>query len=721
VVSDDVLKLLREKKYFKEGESSWEDIADRVSTAVASAEIDPVIQERVKRDVYKALINLDFVFSTPTLLNADVDDPGQLSSCFILSLKDDIESIGKCDIEYMKIFQKNGGAGLDMSPLRPARSPVNTSRGYAGGVVAFMYKFDMTADIMTRNNPARKGAIKKDLQVWHPDIYDFIHAKDDTSKLTRMNISTSLTDEFMEAVQDDTDWKLEFPDLDFNKEVYNAEWDGDLQQWKAKGYPTTVYKVVKARELFRGIAKAAWETGEPGINFRDRMKLSNKNTHITTLVGSNPCSEFTNIPYSSCNLASVNIKNYVKLDGSFDFDRLSSDMIMYVRWMDNTITINKLPLDEIAYITKGIRPIGIGIMGFADALILMGVRYDSKRARDFAEKINRLMYKQAVKASIELAIERGEYPLWEGSDWHREGIKIRNSNFISIAPTGTISFIAGVSGGIEPLYALVYTRVTYDGTVYYIVNKEFKEKLIDLGIYSDELMQKVVANHGSCQGIPEIPKSIQNLFVTAHDIRPSDHVSMLGAVQKNVDLSVSKTVNFLSDATIEDIENIFMEAYKLKCKGLTVYRDGSRANQTLAVTRGTKAPNVSSVLQWGDVIPAPDEAPGMTCKLRSGCGNLYLTANWNEQGNIVQTFVDKGSAGTCRSNQEAVSRMTSLALRAGVPIEKVIDQLNSVSKCNSYTNDRIRGSKVSEGTSCPSAIACKLKVKRLLRLKSLRK
>jgi ribonucleoside-diphosphate reductase alpha chain len=243
---------------------------------------------------------MDFIFSTPTLLNADVENPGQLSSCFILSMKDSIESICECDAHFTKIFQKNGGAGADMSVLRPTESVVNTSKGYAGGAVSFMHKFDNTAYLMTRFNPSRKGAIKIDLQVWHPDIFNFIHAKDDTNELPRINISVALTDDFMEAVLNDGGWNLEFPDYEICKEVYDAEWDGDLSLWKSKGYPVKIYQYVEARALFREIVTAAWETGEPGVNFKDTMSRDNKNKHISTLVGTNPCSEFTNIPYSAC-------------------------------------------------------------------------------------------------------------------------------------------------------------------------------------------------------------------------------------------------------------------------------------------------------------------------------------------------------------------------------------------------------------------------------------
>jgi ribonucleoside-diphosphate reductase alpha chain len=419
----------------------------------------------------------------------------------------------------------------------------------------------------------------------------------------------------------------------------------------------------------------------------------------------------------NCNLVSPNAKNFVKANGKFDFERFIYTVKRLTRWMDNMITINKLPLPEIDYITKGIRPIGMGIMGFADALVLMGLKYNSKKARDFGEKLIKTMRKAAVETSIELAKERGVYPLWEGSEWWKKGIKIRNSNHISIAPTGSISFIAQVSSGIEPIFALVYSRRTCDGTLYYVVNKEFENALKALGIYSDELMQKVVDNHGSCQGISEIPKHIQEVFVTAHDITPADHVLMLSAIQTNTDLSVSKTVNFGNNATVEDLEEMFISAYTNNCKGVTAYRDGSRENQTLAVTRDKKIEEKSpcssctgcSTLARGEVVPAPDEADGRTVKFSTGCGNAYLRVDWDENRDIIQTFVDKGSTGTCSSNQEAVSRLISYCLRGGLPLDGVIDQLNSVDSCPSYVGARRGGKTVSKGSACPHAIAHILK------------
>lgn len=288
IVSSDVIRLLQEKDYFKEGETTWEDICERVSNAVASPEATLENRNIVKQEVFDALSNLEFIFSTPVLLNADKNNEGQLSSCFICETRDTIEDICKLDAQFAKIFQKNGGAGTDLSVLRPAKSEVNKSKGYAGGVIAFMEKYDATADTMTRNNPSRKGALKINLQCWHPQIIEFCHCKEDLNKLARMNISVSLTDKFMEAVEKDEIWNLVFPDYAISKDKYDKEWDGDIDLWESKGYPIKVYQTIKAKDLLKTIAESAYKTGDPGINFQTTMNMGNPNKHLGTQIFTNP-------------------------------------------------------------------------------------------------------------------------------------------------------------------------------------------------------------------------------------------------------------------------------------------------------------------------------------------------------------------------------------------------------------------------------------------------
>ena len=714
MLSENALNMLKEKKYFRDNESKWEDICERVSSVIASAEDNEHMSIQVKDQIYKAMYNLEFIFSTPCLINANIGNKGQLSSCFILSVKDNIESINQCDAEYSKIFQKNGGAGASLSTLRPARSIVEASNGYAFGVVGAMQKFDYTADLMTKFNPSRKGAIKKDINDWHPDIYDFIHSKDDTSKLQRMNISVILSDKFLNAVENNEDWDLKFPDYSFNKEIYDNEWDGDIEKWEFNKYPIKIYKTIKAKELFKEMCECAWKTGEPGFCYASSMQKCNKNTHITTIVGSNPCFEFVNIPYSSCNLGSINLTKCVKKNKSFDFTKFKNLVEMSVRWLDNMITVNKLPLKKIDEITKGIRSIGLGVMGFADSLFMMGIKYDSIEAYEFSDNLFRNMYNIALETSQCLSKEKGTYPLWDGSEWQKQDIRVRNSNFLSIAPTGSISFIANVSGGIEPVFGLVYSRRTYDGNIYYITNEIFKKALEERDIYSDLLIKKIEENHGSCQGIKDVPKDLQEIFVTAHNITPEEHIKMLSVIQKHVDLSISKTINFDNTATKEDIEYIVLEGWKNGCRGLSIYRDGSRENQTLVVTHNTELVNnkTQSIFDTIEPVNKDDlgETFGTSVKREVACGSLHINVFRDASGNLAEVFINTSRGGICQSNVNAISRLVSLLLRGGMKVDVICDQLKNI-KCPACSILRKENKNI--GISCSDVIGRYLKEKYL--------
>jgi len=699
LINENALKLLNEKQYFQENEKSWEDICKRVSKAIAIAEENEKIKIEVEKDIYNAMVNLEFIFSTPCLLNAHEKHGGQLSSCFILPLKDNIESICQLDAEYSKIFQKNGGAGASMSALRPAKANVNTSKGYAGGVISFMEKYDSTADTMTKNNPSRKGAIKKNLAIWHPQIKEFLHCKNDTTKLQRMNISVSFIDNFMQAVENDDIWNLEFPDYNLTKDFYDKEWNGNLIEWKEKGYPTKIYETLNARELYKEFAECSWKSGDPAANFQDTMNKGNMNKHLYLEINTNPCNEFTNIPYSSCNLGSINLVKCIK-NYNFDFEKLKTLTSKAVRWLDNMITVNKLPLEKIDKITKEIRPIGLGIMGLGELFYILKIKYNSEKGYKLAKNIINTMKQSAIKSSIELAEEKGVYPAWEDSEWQKEGIKIRNCNLLSIAPTGTLSFIANTSGGCEPVFALTFSRRTYDGNLYYITNEIFKQELENKGIYSDELMSKIEKNNGSCIGIEEIPKDIQEIFVTAHDINPIEHVKMVAVLQKCVDLSISKTINFSNNATIEDIMDIYMQAWKMGLKGLSIYRDGCRENQPLSVTR-------EEIKKENYIIPkqAMARAKGERVKLPTGCGSIWLMTFKDKYNNLAEIFSQPGTSGGCTGLTEALTRTVSLLFRSGVHPDYIIDQLQSV-KCPVAMNARKEGK--CDGKSCSDIIAKEL-------------
>lgn len=718
LISDNAQRILEEKNYFRNGEKEWEDIADRVAKAIANGEKDPIDKERVEKAINKSMKNLEFIFSSPCLLNANIERPGQLSSCFILDVKDNIESICETDARCAKIFQRNGGAGMDLSVLRPDKSKVEDTNGYSCGIIGFIDKFNKTADVMTRNNPTKRGALKINLSIWHPDIIEFIKAKDDTSELQLMNISVSIYDNFMEAVKKDEDWNLEFPDYSGNKEIYNNEWDGNLELWKSKGYPVKIYKTIKARELMNIICQQAWKTGEPGVNFQSTMNRANKNPHLSSYVSTNPCNEFVNIPYSSCNLGSINLVKFADDFGHFRWSLFENMVCDAVKWLDDMITVNKLPLDIIQQVTEDIRPIGLGVMGLADMLYKMKIPYNSQEAYEFVDRLFEVMQIAAEHASVSLARDRGAYPKWAGSvyDINDEG-KIRNCNLLSIAPTGTISSVAGVSGSIEPNFALTYVRMTNAGTKYYYVNDIFKKDLEYRGIYSDELLEKINQNHGSCQGIDEVPLDMQKIYVTTHDISPKDHVDMLSVIQKHVDLAISKTINFTNNMKVNDIQNVIFDTWQRGIKGITVYRDGCRQNQTLSTAASYKKEEPKKEIGKEVKDELKDDVEevkviktrsnfgkrldGATYSVESACGKFYVTINRDGNDKIIETFINFKN-GLCQSNINALSRIISLSLKNGIPVRAIIEQLKGVS-CPSCT--KLKDQKKLDGISCPDIIA----------------
>jgi len=1027
LITDNTLDLLK-KRYFRENEKTWEDLCERVSMGISKAE-EIKDRDKFKKIFYDMMINFEFIPSTPCLINADENNNGQLSSCFIIDIRDNIESIYQAKSECAKIFQKNGGVGFNISALRPKGTTVEISKGYSCGTIGFMEEFNLTADVVTRNN-IRKGAIKIDLNDWHPDILEFIHCKDDKSKFSHMNLSTSLSNKFMNAVKNDDDWYLVFPDYSFNKDIYNKEWDGNLEKWISKDYPIKIYQKLKARQLYTEIMESAWISGDPGVSFRDIMNKFNPNPHLGSINSTNPClhkdsymvtenglekisklkskiwngneftetktwetgikkvvkimtnsgyeyvatpdhrfllednnwceaqnligknikfeiqekewnglnpypevnyeilgfefgdgtyhkasermkyiyanpekdkeiinliesvinekfeprdskkpdinhiikipygtiyadafydkienrmipnwmmtlpkdemknflrglfsangtnlkdyhkiqlvsinvemlkqvqqmllmfgikgklwyhnkqediefyngeytckqsahivlsrdsykkyldnigfiqeykngykeyknkydekfetviliseldeaevwdftesklhmgitngayvhncAEFCSIPYNSCNLGSINLTTCIE-GGKFNYDKFKTIIQYSIRFIDNMITVNKLPFEKISQITKSTRSVGLGVMGLADCLYILKIPYNKITGYEFIEKIFSFMKNTATSTSIELAKEKGVYPAWEGSIWEQSNIKIRNSNLLSIAPTGSISFIANTSGGLEPNFALTYSRRTNEGDLYYITNSIFEKELKNKGLYSKELLQKVINNKGSCVGIEEIPKDMQEIFVIASDITPTQHTEVVGIIQKYVDLSTSKTVNLPKSATVEDIKNIYMYAWELGCKGITVYRDGCIENQTLSVNR-------EEIKKEDYIIPksAMVRAKGERVKLPTGCGSIWLMTFKDKNNSLAEIFSQPGTSGGCTGLTEALTRTVSLLFRSGVHPDYIIDQLQSV-KCPVAMNARKEGK--CDGKSCSDIIAKEL-------------
>ncbi|MCX9025786.1 MAG: vitamin B12-dependent ribonucleotide reductase [Candidatus Methanoperedens sp.] len=515
----------------------------RIAKAVA---LDPESED----EFLNMLVNLEFLPNTPTLMNAGTD-LGQLSACFVIPVEDSLVSIFDAVKSMALIQQSGGGTGFSFSRLRPSGDIVKSTKGVASGPVSFMRVFDTTTDIIKQGGK-RRGANMGILRADHPDIIEFITAKTKEGFLTNFNISVAVDDKFMKAVREDGEYGLINPR---NKEYV---------------------KKVRAKDIWNFIITMAWRTGDPGVVFIDEINRHNPTPNIGEMESTNPCGEQPLLPYESCNLGSINLAKMVK-DGKIDWENLGKIINNAVRFLDNVIDINKYPLPQIDEITKANRKIGLGIMGFADMLVQLGIPYDSEDALKTGEEIMKFIQEKSHAASERLAAERGAFPNFPGSVYKKQ---IRNSTVTTVAPTGTISIIAGCSSGIEPLFAVSFVRNVMEGTKLLEINPYFEAVAKERGFYSEELMMKI-AKQGMLAGIEDVPDDIKRVFVTAFDIAPAWHVRMQAAFQKYTDNAVSKTINFPNDVDIKEVEKAFMLAYELKCKGITVYRYGSKAQQVL--------------------------------------------------------------------------------------------------------------------------------------------
>lgn len=530
----------------------------RVARTIASADRlydrDADI-EKTEAVFYEVMSHLEFLPNSPTLMNAGTDI-GQLSACFVLPVGDSIEEIFDA-LKFMALIHKSGGGtGFSFSRLRPKGDFVRSTKGVASGPVSFMRIFDTATDIIKQGG-RRRGANMGILRVDHPDILEFISAKEKEGSLTNFNLSVGVTDAFMEAVEKGGDYELINP---------------------RTGKPE---KKLKAATVFNLIVASAWKTGDPGMVFLDEINRHNPTPTIGQIESTNPCGEVPLLPYESCNLGSINLSRMVK-NSDVDWDKLRRVVRVAVHFLDNVIDANRYPLPQIEKITKENRKIGLGVMGFAELLIQLNIPYDSNEAIGVAEKVMSFISEEARKKSEELALERGSFPNFDVSVWKEKGYKaMRNATLTTIAPTGSISIIAGTSSGIEPLFAISFVRNVI-GTQLLEVNHLFEKVAKERGFYSLELMTEI-AKKGSIRDMGNIPEDVRRVFVTALDIDPEWHVRMQAAFQKHVDNAVSKTVNLPQEATIEDVSKIFWLAYKLKCKGITVFRYGSRTEQVLVL------------------------------------------------------------------------------------------------------------------------------------------
>ena len=682
----------REGNILEDPDGMFRRVAHNLS--LADLNYQPVTEmerQATEEEFYDVMRSLEFMPNSPTLMNAG-RELQQLSACFVLPVDDSLESIFTRVRQTALIHKSGGGTGFSFSRLRPEGDVVGSTGGVASGPVSFINAFDAATDVVKQGG-TRRGANMGILNVNHPDVLRFIHAKEDGEHLVNFNISVAVTEDFMRQVEQGQDYDLINPRTN--------EVTGRLN----------------AREVFNRLTAMAWQTGDPGIVFLDRINRDNPNPQLGYIESTNPCGEQPLLPFESCNLGSLNVARMVHYTGDdvqMDWSRLARAVRTGVHLLDNVIDMNNYPIEEIEEMSKKTRRIGMGIMGFSDLLVQLGIRYDSEEALELGAEVMRRIQEETYKASMELAEKRGPFPAWEGSIYNKPGQvrRMRNSAPVTIAPTGTISIISGASSGIEPLFALSYVRNVMDNTRLVEGNPYFEAVARHEGFYSPELMEQL-AQTGSLshlEGELNVPEWVKDVFRTSHDITPEWHVRMQAAFQKHTDNSVSKTINFPSEATIADVAQAYLLAYETGCKGITVYRDGSKAGQVLSTGEtGSTSEAAAEAGALVEPVPAhrePRERPrqihGVTERVRTGHGNMYVTINFEEENVPFEVFSTLGKAGGCDSAQlEAISRLVSLALRSGISAQEVVTQLKGITCCPAWD----QGTLVRSG---PDAVALAL-------------
>ncbi len=660
--------------------------------------------------------------NSPTLMNAG-RPLGQLSACFVLPVDDALSNERSGIYDTLRsmalVHQSGGGTGFSFSRLRPKNDVVRSTMGVASGPVSFMKLYDASTDVVKQGG-TRRGANMGILRADHPDILEFIACKDDLTQVTNFNISVAVTDAFMRAVEEGTKYDLIHPRTG------------------------AVVGQLDAREVFRKVVHGAWKTGEPGVYFIDRANYYNPVPQLGSYEATNPCGEQPLLPYDVCNLGSINVGLFVK-DGDIDWDRLRTAVHLCTHFLDNVIDANKYPLAAIDDLAKRIRRIGLGVMGWADLLVRLGLPYDSDEGVALGRRVMEFVDEEAKAASEKLAEQRGVFPEWERSIWGPDAScargskgervrpmrRLRNCNLTTVAPTGTISIIAGCSSGIEPLFAVAFMR-NQAGVIMPDVNEDFVAIAKQEGWYSEALMQQIAAA-GNIH-FEQVPAKWQRVFVTAHDVTPEWHIQMQAAFQEFTDSAISKTCNFSNDATEEYVEKIYRYAYKLGCKGVTVYRDGAREMQVLSTGSTAKKVQEQAAGLGKDALAEalgriaeleaeltrtrdqlhdaeaenlqrrakrsrPDLLKGATRRVETPLGTMYVNITEDDKGQPFEVFISLGKAGgALMADVEAIGRLISLALRSGIPLREVYRQLRGIS------SDRVVGLGPNKVLSVPDAI-----------------
>ncbi len=657
-----------------------EQLFERVAKTVVAAERPhkTLSEEQVQElevKFYNLMVTGEFMPNSPTLMNAG-REMGMLSACFVLPIEDSIIGIFS-SIKNTAIIQKaGGGTGFDFGSLRPNGDIVRTSGGTTSGPLSFLKVFSKATDAI-QQGAFRRGANMGMMSIHHPDIIDFIRVKEDLSELTNYNLSVKLTDEFMEDLKKDP-----------NKIVATINpRNGERGQLAKRGNPGQYWTV---KEVFDLIIDRAWQTGEPGIAFIDKINAENPTPHVGRMEATNPCGEQPLLPYEACNLGSINVGKFVVQENGkprYDYDALKKVTHLSTRYLDNVIDANNYQLPEIDAMCKGNRKIGVGVMGFADALYQMGIPYDSEEGIVFGETIMKLINDESHNASEELAKEKGCFPNWEGSTWDTKHKRLmRNACSTTVAPSGTISIIANCSGGIEPLFSLAFFRNVLNGQRLVEVNDYFVRIAKERGFYSEALIEKL-GKEGSLDHVEGIADDVRRIFVTAHQIKPDWHVKMQAAFQRHCDSSISKTINFPHDCSKEDVEKIYRMAYDYNLKGVTVYRDGCRLSQPMALDNKEKAKTAGSEVPKAPVgyleqkpIELPEIMPCVRVRQRTPFGNMHVKISVEPKLNIErEVFAQLGKGGDiANSDLEAICRMLSLFLRCNGSIKLAVKQLEGI-------------------------------------------